>query len=392
MAAHGLVLRDLEDADAEASALLGRRSFGFSDARSTEPARLPAACTNHGAFLDGRLVGQAFDLHDRQWWGDRLLGAADIAGVAVAAEARGHGVARQVIARLLERARDRGAVVSALFPSISSVYRRLGWASAGQVTTYDVPTLSLRGEIPPGLAVREGTAADDAGVHAVYTAVAQAGNGMLSRDEERFAGLGRAPADGTTVVLAGDTVVGYAAMTRGSHYGERGELTVHDALAVSVDAARALTAVLSSWHTVVPALRMRLLGGDAVADQLALELADIHQSKSWMHRPVDVAGAVAGRGWPAGVRGRAVFELTDPLAPWNTGAWELEIADGTGELRRTTAETSVRLSVAGFASLYCGLSTAWALRQAGHVSGPAADAAALDVLATSAPPRLLNSF
>jgi hypothetical protein len=32
------------------------------------------------------------------------------------------------------------------------------------------------------------------------------------------------------------------------------------------------------------------------------------------------------------------------------------------------------------------------LRQVGHVTGPTADAVALDVLATSAPPRLLDSF
>jgi predicted acetyltransferase len=299
---------------------------------------LPTACTGHGAFLDGRLVGQAFDLHDRQWWGGRLLGSADIAGVAVAAEARGRGVARQVIARLLERARDRGAVVSALFPSISSVYRRLGWASVGRVTTYSVPTLSLRGSVPAGLVVREGTAEDEAGVHAVYTAVAKAGNGMLSREEPRFAGLGGAAADGTTVVLADDAVVGYARLTRGSHYGEHGELTVHDALAVTPAAACALAAVLSSWHTVVPALRMRLLDGDAFADQVALELGEVRWSKSWMHRPVDVAGAVARRGWPAGVRGRAVFELTDPLAPWNTapGNWRSPTARANCAGRRRT--------------------------------------------------------
>ena len=52
----------------------------------------------------------------------------------------------------------------------------------------------------------------------------------------------------------------------------------------------------------------------------------------------------------------------------------------------------MRLSVAGFASLYCGRSSAAMLRQAVHLSGPYDDAAALDVLGTPAPPRLLNTF
>jgi predicted acetyltransferase len=107
---------------------------------------------------------------------------------------------------------------------------------------------------------------------------------------------------------------------------------------------------------------------------------------------VDIATAVSGRGWPAGVHGRAVFGIEDPLAPWNTGTWSLVIDGGVGELRRTTQHTSVQLTVAGFASLYCGLTTVDALRQAGHASGPHDDAVALDVLATPAPPRILDTF
>ncbi len=393
MAVHELELRYLDDADAEASARLSRRAFGFYGPPSSEPARLPTASTNHGAFLDGKLVGQAIDLHDRQWWGGTLIGSADIAGVAVAAEARGNGVARKLIGRLLADARERGAVVSALFPSISTVYRAFGWVTAGRVDTLQLPTLALpRTPLPDGLEVREGTAEDARAVHDVYTAVAKARNGMLSRDEPRFARLGGNAADGLTVVVADGTVVGYSRWTRGSDYGEHGELTVHDMLATTPQAARALATVLASWHTVVSALRMRLLGDDAVADCLAPELGQLHDSHSWMHRPVDIAGAVARRGWSPSVRGRAVFTLQDRLAPWNTGTWELEIADGAGELRRSTADTSVSLTVAGFASLYCGLATAGMLREAGHVSGPHDEAAALDVLGTSAPPRILDSF
>jgi hypothetical protein len=111
-----------------------------------------------------------------------------------------------------------------------------------------------------------------------------------------------------------------------------------------------------------------------------------------MHRPVDIAGAVEGRTWPVGAKGRAVFGMDDRLAPWNSGTWAVEVDGGKAELRRTTDETSVRLSVNGFAALYCGLTTVAALRGAGHVAGPYDDAAALDVLGTSSPPRLLDNF
>jgi predicted acetyltransferase len=388
--AHGLELRELEPADAAASTLLSRRAFGFHPGPYPEP-KLPEGSTNHGAFLDGRLVGLAIDLHDEQWWGGRLLRAADVAGVAVAAEVRGQGVARALMGRLLESARERGAVVSALFPSISTVYRRLGWASVGSVDTWSVPTLSLPRTGVAGLTVREGTEADLAASHELYRTVAAANNGMLSRAEVRHRRTELPDvADGLTVVADGDSVVAYAIWTRGPRYGPDGALTVHDALAGSRDAARTLLAVLSSWHTVVPELRMRLLGGDAVADLLTLETRS-RKSVGWMHRPVDVAGAVAARGWPAGVSGRASFALTDELAPWNAGAWELSVSDGAGELKRCD-EASVELSVAGFAALYCGVASPEQVAGAGHAAGAVSDLAALGVLAVGTPPRLLNTF
>ncbi|HEX3647773.1 MAG TPA: GNAT family N-acetyltransferase [Pseudonocardiaceae bacterium] len=389
MVAHGLELRDLTPEDARESTLLGRRAFGFYPGANLD-AKPPAGSTNHGAFLAGKLVGRAFDLHDEQWWGGRLVRASDIAGVAVAAEARGAGVARAVIGKLLADARERGAVVSALFPSIATVYQRFGWASVGSVDTWSVPTLALPRTGVPGLTVREGTDADLPAVHELYRTVAKADNGMLSRDELR-ANEPLEPADGLTLVADGDSLVAYALWTRGERYGSGGALAVHDALALTPEAARTLLAVLSSWHTVVPEVKVNLLGGDAVTDLVPLELATSRKSYRWMHRPVDVAGAVAGRGWPAGVTGRASFTLADDLAPWNTGSWELSIADGVGELKRV-ADAPVAVSVAGFAALYCGVVAPTQLVASGHVSGPAEDVSALAVLAAGTPPRMLDTF
>ncbi|WP_416903709.1 GNAT family N-acetyltransferase [Micromonospora echinospora] len=65
--------------------------------------------TRYGAFDPaGRLLGKAVDLHHEQWWSGRAVSAADVAGVAVAPEARGRGVARALLAALLRGARERG--------------------------------------------------------------------------------------------------------------------------------------------------------------------------------------------------------------------------------------------------------------------------------------------
>ncbi len=391
-----LELRELGVGDIADFVRLSRRSFGFPAQPAPPPQHLSPGATSHGAFLRGRLVGQAFDLHDQQWWGGNLLPAADLAAVATSSEVRGQGVARTVIRRLLERAHERGAVVSALFPSISSVYSRLGWIDAGSIDTVDMPTTALpTWRAPEHLEVRDATDADLAGTHALYRRLAMARNGMLSRDEERHRHEHETvpeDLDGITVVLNGDEIVGYYSWTRGQGYGADSVLTVYDVLAGTPDAARTLVSVLRSWHTVVGTVRLRLLRGDAFTDVVPLELGRIHGTKPWMHRPVDLVGAVAGRTWPVGASGRAVFAVEDEMAPWNTGTWAVAVDGGKGELRRTTADASVHLTVNGFAALYCGLSTVAALRESGHVCGSYDDAAALDVLGTPAPPRLLNSF
>ncbi|PZA20166.1 sterol carrier protein domain-containing protein, partial [Modestobacter versicolor] len=97
------------------------------------------------------------------------------------------------------------------------------------------------------------------------------------------------------------------------------------------------------------------------------------------------------RGWPAHVRGRVAFRLTDALAPWNDGAWELTVEDGAGTLARAAAEPDLTLDVRGFAVLYCGAATGRAAAQAG-LAGGNGDPAALDLLASGPPARLLDYF
>lgn len=388
--------RDLTDSDIPELVRLGRVSFGFPRDPGPLPATLSPGATRHGVFHAGKLVGQAFDLHDRQWWGGRMLDAADVGGVAVLPEARGQGIGRTLITTLLDRAHERGAVVSTLFPSVAALYQGFGWARAGSVTNVDLATALLRGRpTPSGHTVRPGTADDLPAVHDLYVRVASAHNGMLSREEDRTRYTpGELPSDidGLTLVEHDGDLVGYCTWSRGEGRPVASTLTVQEVLAVTPDAARALVTMLGSWDTVTPTLRLRLLGTGPVEACLPLESGQTHRNLLWMHRPVDITGAVAARGWPAHVRGRALFSMADRLAPWNTGTWELEVGDGGAELRRTRQDAEVHLTVNGFAQLYCGVATTATLRQNGLVRGPQDAAAALDVLSVSPPPRLLDTF
>ncbi|MGC5030897.1 GNAT family N-acetyltransferase [Micromonospora sp. DT229] len=386
-------IRVLPAEDLPAAWQLGRLTFG-SDPQAPPPTGPPAGRTSYGAYdRGGTLLGKAVDLHDEQWWSGATVPAASVAGVAVAPEARGTGVARGLLRALLHGAHERGAAVSTLFATTTGPYRALGWEVTGELRTLDLPTAVLpRHPRPAHLTVRAGTPADLPATVDLYERLARHRNGLLTRTHPRFQVGEELPYDGLTLVEHGDTLVGYAGWNRGRGYGPDAVLTVEDILAATAEAARTLVGVLASWHSVTPTLRLTTLPGDAVSAQLPLELARQHEHDTWMHRPVDLVRAVESRGWPAHLRGQVTFALTDDLAEWNTGTWDLAVADGQAHLRRSSSEADLHLSVRGFARLYTATGTARTLAEAGLLHHTTPDPGALDLLAAGPPAQALDYF
>lgn len=401
-------IRELAEGEIPAGYELGRLAFGGPPEMPEHLRRPIPGVLRIGAFDgQGRLVGKATDVGHEQWWGGRHVMAADVGGVAVAPEVRGGGVARALLGALLSGGRDRGAAVSALYPTVTGVYRSLGWEVAGSLVEGSLDTASLPVARVPGVQLRPGDAADVPLLTEVYEQVAQAQNGLLTRRggsyarQQRLHGeecVGAQPTnalgediDALTVAEADGVVVGVLAIGRGQGYGPEATLQVEHLYATTSDAARALVGVLAGWRTVTRNARIVLTTGDAVTAVLPVERATDVTLRPWMHRPVDVVQAIADRGWPAYARGRVAFSLADDLAPWNSGDWLLEIADGAGVLTRTDTTPDRWLSVRGFAALYCGAATGAGLTQAG-LAGGSGDPRALDLLGCGTPARLLDYF
>ncbi len=393
-------VRELTVDDVPAAWELGRLAFGYPpDTPPPASATLPGR-TGYGAFDgDGRLVGRAIDLHHEQWWYGRRVVAADVAGVAVLPEARGRGVSRSLLRELLRGARERGAAISALYPTVAAPYRSCGWEVGGTMRTVDLSTAALPRTRPaPDLTVRPGTPADLPAAADLYQRIARYRCGLLTRQGELFDHLAAATTlphgvDGLTLVEDNTGLVGYAAWQRGQGYDATAVLTVHDLLAVTTDAARELVGVLASWRSVAPTLRLRLLALDAVTPHLPLEIAREYRQQMWMHRPVDVVRAVESRGWPGDLRGAVDFAVEDPVAPWNAGFWRLDVADGSAELRRITGEPALRLAVRGFGLLYSGAARAAAVAEAGLLQcTPGQSPTVLDLLGGGPPAELLDYF
>ena len=365
-----LRLTAADDADIDA---LGRLAFGDRAAPGSGVPELEWAGMSRWGVRDGsgRLVAKITDRRQGQWFGGRSVTTSGIAGVAVRPEARGAGLAQQLVRAALQHARERGAVLSTLFRTAPGLYRRLGYEQAGLLSTWALPTAALSTlRVPPGISVRAATEADLHVVQEVYTSVARAANGYLDRTGPLFEWAGRfAGLDGITLAYdASGGVQGYCGWVRGAGYDATARITAKDLLATTGEATTALLATLGTWASVTGTTVLRVPAHDPV--HLLVPTAGIRPETAdpWMVCILDAPAAVAARGWPPGLSGSVHFELVDENQPHNAGPARLVVADGEARLE-PGGRGSLQLHARGLAVLYAGNADPAVLRRAGLVSG-----------------------
>ena len=155
-----MIIRELDATDDTAALLdLSVRAFGpVGDPHYWEATA--AAVIGEQRYLaafDGDRMIAAARFHDMtQCWAGRWLRMAGVSGVAVAPEERGRGTGRALMTALLGRIAERGYPVSVLYPATSSIYRSLGWETAGGCETLAFPARSLHSLVSPDPAAAGG--------------------------------------------------------------------------------------------------------------------------------------------------------------------------------------------------------------------------------------------
>lgn len=335
-----------------------------------------------------------------QWFGGRCVELGGYSPVAVLPEYRGRGLARAVVTGHYADLRDRGVPAAGLFPSSVALYRSVGFELAGSYLRRRIPAAHFAAlTAPPDVVVRRGSRADLAAVIRCYNRTAPRIDGSLRRDEPLWEG--RLPLDLAGKVLyvvdhphdPGE-VDGYAVYrTTAGRTGYDYSVTVDEVVADRPDTRRALWRVVGSSGSQAPDVVVvgpaedplfLLLGA---ADPVAVE-TEIR----WMLRLIDAPAAVAARGWHPTVSGRVDLDLVDDHAPWNTGRWRLEVADGQGRLV-SGGSGAVRLGIGALATWWAGYHGARALAAAGLVAtdDPAA-LATFDGLGAATPPTLVDFY
>ncbi len=293
-----------------------------------------------------------------------------LAAVATAPGARRRGVGRALCRHAIRVGRERGDVVSVLYPFRPAFYRAVGWGLVGELHTYRfVPdALPVYDEVA---GVRPAGPNDRDAIIACYARVAARSNGPVAREARVWPQ--HLDAEGIyAFVFADGEVQGYVLV----HFGRSrrpggGTLQVRELIAENETARRGLLGWIATQrdqfavvrYDARPSERLELILSDqrppGFKTARALWYATAIRIRGPMLRVLDVPAALAARSWRSAGSGTALsIEVIDDEVPDNHGPWTLTIEDGGAEVRaqRSGDVVAARLVVDAptFAQLYTG--------------------------------------
>ncbi len=350
----------------------------------------------HGLVAeDGANLVGALKVRDyRQFFGGSAVPMGGVASVAVDPHARGHGVATALIDAILPVMRERGQVISALYPSVPPLYRARGWEQTGNYerVTLRPELFALLPKPASRLVLKRAEAADLPALHDAYLSFASTVDGMLDRSTAAFDLERVLDLDIVDIVPGPDgSVRGFLTADRP----EGDELVTYDLVALDRETGLGLLANLGRWAGIMTEVSLRIV--DPAWWQLLMTLPVLHDVRNhpWMLRVVDLPAAVAARGWPAAtylMPFTVDLEVVDEHAPWQAGRHRL-IVDGGKVGCEPGGTGAVRLAARALGPWYAGSADSAMLRRAGLLDGDPADARLLDLLTGAPHPvRMADSF
>jgi predicted acetyltransferase len=378
-------------ADYEALAPVVAWAFGDDVASSLEWLKRSEPGCLRVAGRRGKVEGGLLEVPMGQWFAGRRLPALGIAGVAIAPEARGQGVGLGMMTATLRAARERGHVLSVLYPSTYGLYRKAGYELAGSLCRF---TLQLRqlSRSRRSHAVESLGAPAWPAVEALYREVARFRSGYLDRGAyiwNRVRTPAREPAR-CFGVSTSQGLVGYAYARAAVPRRVPVELALSDFVSKSPLALRALLSFLADHLTTAD--RVTWYGGVADARLLGLPERAFTASvdEYWMLRIVNVERALLERGYPE-LDAAIDVSVEDDVLPENTGTYALRVSAGKAELAAPGAGRA-RLSASALAALYTGFVGPRELVSAGQLEADDRSLAALGALFAGPAPACVDYF
>lgn len=335
------------------------RSQGLSDIRTVERAG------------DGRVDACLRRIEMGQFYGGKSVPMVGIAGVAVAPEARGGGLARWMMQEALEEMFEKGEPLSALYASTQPLYRQVGYEQAGHRMTFTVPMSELDvGDRGGGWEAVELETVER--LHAPYRAFAARFDGMLDRGsyvwKRKFDMRGQKGVGYASVVGAG--IDAYAVVMQKQKDSGRMTIEMSDLAFDNAAAGRRLLGMLHDYASMADELVFFGGPNHPLLHLLGQQRAEGASKEFWMLRLVRIADALRLRGYSPAVSVEVHLHVADELLPGNRGPLVLRVRNGRAEVT-PGGRGEVRVSERALASLYSGFASPAALQLGGAaIEGP----------------------
>lgn len=307
----------------------------------------------------------------RQWIAGVAVPMMGLGTVAVAPTHRRRRLAGRLVGAGLRRARERGDLVSALYPFRVAFYEALGYGLAGAAHQYLLPPESLP-DAPErgGVTLVEGEAELRA-LRAVYDRWAPTQTGQLARSEREWQKVW--DGDDRAGVLYRDAAgepQGYAIVRyRADLPPQERFLEVEERAWLTAAAQRALYGWLASLGDQWRLIAYRAHPDEGFEHRVREPRLPLGSAPGWglwfpaatllagpMFRLLDVPGAWRARRVADEARLTLVLEVRDAVLPENDGPWRLRLEGGrvAVEPGGGTADATLRLAVSTLSRLYVG--------------------------------------
>jgi predicted acetyltransferase len=295
---------------------------------------------------------------------------AGVGAVSVGIPYRGQGIAGWMLTQALQEYRDKGCLLSMLYPFRHSFYRKLGWARVGEAHQYRVSSQHLplypeRSRILPFHPKQE----ED--LKHVYHQTAKQHNGWLQRQPWQWENFFK-PKAGRELYVYQDEgdVLGYVMLDFHELEPEKSQLAVktREWVAATPAAYRGIVGFLGSLRDQVTTIIWNTYPDDPFPHLLQEQRIDPALTTppllfdfmvpfgaiagGFMWRLVNPQAAIARRPIQPGAPFALTFDLTDPV--FGAEQFTVEFAAGQMHLVSQPASTILKTSVVHLAELFSG--------------------------------------
>jgi predicted acetyltransferase len=357
-------IKEISEGELEARFYLSSQAFGHGNRDMgyyQDPNRMDQ--DNYGVYDDNGLQAKISVVCFHSHIGaDTVVPMGGIGGVACLPASRGKGYVGAGLKYTLERMRDKGQIISVLYPFAYDYYRRYGWEWTGERRDYQVPTAVLKAD-PATEQVRAARPDDRNSIIACYTRYAQGYRGMTQRNAKLWNSIlddGKDRFTYTYLYEQYGTVEGYLTY-RG---GRREETQLREFICLTPRAMRGLLGLLRRHDMQVDKFTWAVPGDDLLWSHLMHDKVETNISPFAQSRVVDVPAALQAWHPSLDTGGQLTFALQDVTAPWNTGTWHVEFGAGIVAVKPTHKSPQVSLDIQAFTQGYFGTPTLDLLRRA----------------------------